>query len=220
MTMTQYPVFHSVVNKIKASLEANNIRVSKFKTWEESRINAMGLEIWIDLSDSTRHLKAVCINFDWDRFRETRIARQLEGIGAHPLLRAPHLLESNVEPVIDIEVTWYFDQERCQPNWSPADDVNYRIDVAGQWMSEVSQRVNRLLESDDIITRWHLEIEGDEHGKFLTEINLISYFQYRLSDFDSLNSVHEYVEEKIRHLLYRINRVVRIADVSVKVSAA
>ncbi|MEX1062419.1 MAG: hypothetical protein WEC12_02345, partial [Balneolaceae bacterium] len=75
----QYPIFHSVVNKIKASLNKSKINVSKFKTWEETQINATGLEIWIDLVDSTDYLKAVSINFDWDRFRETRIAKQLEG---------------------------------------------------------------------------------------------------------------------------------------------
>lgn len=217
----QYPVFHSVVNKIKASLAESRIKVSKFRTWEEAQINATGLEIWIDLSDSTEHLKAVSINFDWDRFRETRIARQLEGTEKHPLLKASHLVESNVEPVIDIEVTWYFDQNSCQPALTKAgENGNYRINVASRWMSEASKRVNEMLFSDDIITRWHIEIEGDEKGKYLTEINLISYFQYALSDLESLNNVHEYVERKVHHLLYKINRVVRIADSSVKVTAA
>jgi len=217
----QYPIFHSVVNKIKASLSRSNINVSKFRTWEETQINATGLEIWIDLSGSTRHLKSVSINFDWDRFRETRIARQLEGTEKHPLLQEAHLVTSNVEPVIDIEVIWYFNQETCQPSASHSNgEVNYRINVASQWMSEASRRINELLLSDDIITRWHIEIEGDENGKYLTAINLISYFQYRLSHLDSLNGVHEFIEQKVHHLLYKVNRVIRIADSSVEVSAA
>lgn len=217
----QYPIFHSMVNKIRASLSKSNINVSKFRTWEETQINATGLEIWIDLSDSTEHLKSVSINFDWDRFRETRIAQQLEGTEKHPLLRAPHLVETNVEPVIDIEIIWYFDENKCQPlNTNGSNDGNYRINVASRWMSEASKKVNELLLSDNIITRWHIEIEGDENGKYLTAINLISYFQYPLSDLGSLNNVHKFVERKIHHLLYKINRVVRIADRSVHVTAA
>ncbi|MEX2572761.1 MAG: hypothetical protein WD317_00630 [Balneolaceae bacterium] len=210
------------MNKIKASLNKSKINVSKFKTWEETQINATGLEIWIDLVDSTDYLKAVSINFDWDRFRETRIAKQLEGTEKHPLLKAPHLVESNVEPVIDIEVVWYFNERKCQPSYtgSNADNSNYRINVASQWMSSASKQVNELLLSDEIITRWHIEMEGDENGKYLTAINLISYFQYTLSDLDSLNNVHAYVERKIHHLLYKINRVIRIADSSVEITAA
>lgn len=215
----QYPVFHSVVNKIESSLNKSKINVSKFRTWEETQINATGLEIWIDLSDSTEHLKAVSINFDWDRFRETKIAKQLQGTEKHPLLKAPHLVEANVEPVIDIEVVWYFDQDKCQPN-NTNNEGNYRINVASQWMADASKQVNELLLSDDIITRWHIEIEGDDKGKYLTAINLISYFQYTLSDLDSLNNVHKYVERKIHHLLYKINRVIRIVDNSVVVTAA
>lgn len=217
----QYPIFHSMVNKIRASLSKSKINVAKFRTWEETQINATGLEIWIDLSDSTENLKSVSINFDWDRFRETRIAQQLEGTEKHPLLKSPHLVETNVEPVIDIEIIWYFDENKCQPlNTNGSDDGNYRINVASRWMSEASKKVNELLLSDNIITRWHIEVEGDENGKYLTAINLISYFQYPLSDLGSLKNVHKFVERKIHHLLYKINRVVRIADRSVHVTAA
>lgn len=215
----QYPIFHSIVNKVQASLSKSKINVSKFRTWEETQINATGLEIWIDLTDSTRHLKAVSINIDWDRFRETTIAKQLQGTEKHPLLKAPHLVETNVDPVIDIEVVWYFDQDKCQPSTTNGDG-NYRINVASQWMAEASKQVNQLLVSDDIITRWHIEIEGDEKGKYLTAINLISYFQYPLSDLDCLKNVHKYMERKIHNLLYKINRVIRIADNSVMVDAA
>jgi len=215
----QYPIFHSIVNKVQASLSKSKINVSKFRTWEETQINATGLEIWIDLTDSTRHLKAVSINIDWDRFRETTIAKQLQGTEKHPLLKAPHLVETNVEPVIDIEVVWYFDQDKCQPD-NTNGDGNYRLNVASQWMSEASKQVNELLVTEDIITRWHIEIEGDEKGKYLTAINLISYFQYPLSDLDCLKNVHKYLERKIHNLLYKINRVVRIADNSVMVDAA
>lgn len=217
----QYPIFHSVVNKIKSSLNRSKITISRFKLWEETQINATGLEIWIDLSDSTEYLRGVSINFDWDRFRETRIAQQLDGTEKHPLLKSTHLLETKVEPVLDIEVVWYFDEERCQPDSDQSgENNNYRIDVASQWMEEASRQVNELLSSDEIITRWHIEIEGDEKGRYLTAINLISYFQYKLSDLHSLNGVHLYIEQRIRDLLFKINRVIRITDSTVNVPAA
>lgn len=216
----QYPIFHSVVNKIKSSLTRDHIPIEKFRLWEEPRINATGLEIWIDLRDSTRYLRAVSINFDWDRFRETRIASQLEGTEKHPLLKAPYLLETSVEPVIDIEVVWYFDATRCQPDTSDPNESEERISAASQWMGKVSQKVNALLREDEIITRWHIEVEGDEKGKRLTAIHLISYFQYPLSNLNSLNAVHRTIEQRIRDLLFRVNRVIRIADETVDVDAA
>ncbi|MEX2585141.1 MAG: hypothetical protein WD315_02030 [Balneolaceae bacterium] len=209
------------MNKIKSSLNRSKITISRFKLWEETQINATGLEIWIDLSDSTEYLRGVSINFDWDRFRETRIAQQLDGTEKHPLLKSTHLLETKVEPVLDIEVVWYFDEERCQPDSDQSgENNNYRIDVASRWMEEASRQVNELLSSDEIITRWHIEIEGDEKGRFLTAINLISYFQYKLSDLHSLNGVHLYIEQRIRDLLFKINRVIRITDSTVNVPAA
>ena len=41
-----------------------------------------------------------------------------------------------------------------------------------------------LLISDDIITRWHIEVDGDKDGKYLSAINLISYFQYSFTDLE------------------------------------
>ncbi|MEX0994276.1 MAG: hypothetical protein WD599_02035 [Balneolaceae bacterium] len=215
----QYPIFQSVVNIIKDSLNDKKVPVNKFKTWEESQINATGLEIWIDLSESTNHLEAISVNFDWDRFKETKLAQQLEGTEKHPLLKSPHLKEVSISPVIDIEVTWHFDVEKCQPQITNGDS-NYRINTASKWMSEASKKVNELLQSDNIITRWHLEIEGDEEGKVLTAIDLISYFQYSLEEMNSINNVHKFIERKFQHLLYKMKRVVSITDNSVEVSAA
>ncbi|MEX2600307.1 MAG: hypothetical protein WD355_01585 [Balneolaceae bacterium] len=208
-----------MVNKIKASLDRRNIKVTKFRFWEETRINATGLEIEIDLSGSTRHLDSITFNFDWDRFKETRLAQQLEGTEKHPLLKSPHLTDVEIDPVIDIEVIWYFDVDKCQPKTTNGDS-NYRINAASSWMSDTSREVNELLRKDDIITRWHIEIEGDEYGKYLTSINLISYFQLSLSEFESINNVHRYLERRIHNLLYKVNRVVRLADETVALPAA
>lgn len=215
----EYPIFQSIVNKIHGSLLKRNINVTKFKTWEESKINATGLEISIDLIQSTTHLKSLSINFDWDRFREASLARQLKGTDTHPILQSEPFSESKVKPVIDIEVTWYFREDRCQPAGTD-DDANFRIQKAGEWMKEASDEVNELLISDDIITRWHLEVDGDRNGKYLSAINLISYFQYSFTELTSLKEVHKFVDRKLTHLLYKAKRVVQIADQTVQVHAA
>lgn len=215
----QYPIFQSVVNKINSSLTKRNINVVKFKTWEENRINAAGLEILIDLANSTNHLSQLSINFDWDRFREAALASQLNGTNNHPMLKAKHLAQSNVAPSIDVELVWYFDEKKCQPN-NTNGDVNYRIQAASDWMDQASKKVNELLITDDIITRWHLEIDGDAYGKYLTAINLISYFQYSMADVKSLKEVQRLVERKLTHLLFKANRIIKIVDQIVVIPAA
>jgi hypothetical protein len=216
----QYPIFQSVVNKINSSLTKRNINVIKFKTWEEAKINAAGLEIVIDLHDSTDHLKQLNINFDWDRFREAALANQLNGTDKHPMLKQKHLTEVNIKPSIDVEMVWHFDEKKSQPQSGSNGDVNYRIQMASEWMDRVSKEVNEFLISDDIITRWHIEIDGDAEGRYLTAINLLSYFQFTMEDLESLNEVHNYVERKLTHLLYKANRIIKIADQNVAVAAA
>lgn len=215
----QYPIFQSVVNKINSSLDNRKINVVKFKTWEEAKINAAGLEILIDLKDSTNHLTDLSINFDWDSFREAALANQLSGTNDHPLLKADHLTKSSINPAIDIEMVWNFDVKKCQPD-STNGHENYRIQMAGEWMDRVSKQVNELLISDDIITRWHLAIDGDETGKYLTAINLLSYFQFPVGNLKTLNEVHDFVGRKLTHLLYKANKIIKIADNSVMIHAA
>lgn len=215
----QYPIFQSVVHKINGSLTKRNIKVVKFKTWEESKINAAGLEIEIDLKDATDHLRMLSINFDWDRFREAALANQMDGTDDHPMLKAKHLTEANVAPAIDIELVWHFDEANCQPE-STNGDANYRIQMASEWMDRVSKKVNDFLIPDDIITRWHLEIDGDVSGKYLTAINLVSYFQFSMAGLKSLCEVHEFVTRKLNHLLYKANRIIKISDNSIATTAA
>jgi len=208
----QYPIFQSVANKINGSLNEKNINISKFKTWEETKINATGLEILIDLNGSSHYLDSLSLNMDWDKFREAELASQLSGTDGHPLLKLKKKMdEIHLEPNIDIEVTWYFNIKKSQPSYTNG-DANYRIEAASQWMEKLSKKVNELLTSDEIITRWHIEVDGDEKGRYLTAINLISYFQYSLSDLNSLNQVHEFIDRKLMHLLYIANRIIRIAD--------
>lgn len=214
----QYPIFQSIINKIESSLNDREINVRNFKTWEESKINATGLEILIDLKESTKNLDSLSINFDWDRFREAALARQLDGTDKHPVLKSEHFTESNILPVIDIEMSWNFQVDNCQPQ--EASEANYRINVASEWMEIASRDVNELLSGEEIITRWHIEIDGDDRGKFLTAINLISYFQFSFAGLNSLPDVQEFTERRLIYLLYRAKRIIEIVDNRVNVSAA
>lgn len=215
----QYPIFQSIVNKINETLIKRNINVSKFTMWEETKINAKGLEIIIDLHKSTNHLRSLAINFDWDRFREAAMAKQMNGTSKHPMLKSETFADSKITPFIDVELTWKFKVENCQPTESTG-ETNYRIDVAKSWMESANKKVHQLLASDDIITRWHIEVDGDQKGKYLTDISLISYFQYSMDGMHSLQDVHKFVSRKLTHLLYRSKRVIDIVDNSVQVTAA
>lgn len=207
----KYPIFNSVINRIESELNQRNIKIKTFKTWDDNRINATGLEINIDLTDVSDYIKEMTINFDWDRFRETVLAQQLDGMEAHPFLQEKHLTSTKVSPIIDIELIWIFDQERSQ-SMVPETSGDRRMEAASKWMENVSKEVNELLLSDDIITRWHIEVEGDDYGKYLSAINLLSYFQYSLDNLESLNEVHQFVSHKLQHLLYKANKVIQKSD--------
>lgn len=214
-----YPIFNSVVNRIESDLHERDITVNSFRTWNEDRINATGLEIEIDLNKKTDFLKALSINFDWDRFRETVLAKQLEGMEEHPFLQEENNVTSSISPVIDIEVTWLFDEKAPHPQLA-AKNGNHRLSAASDWMEEISKEVNELLANDDIITRWHIEVEGTDSSKYLSAVNLISYFQYQLTGLSSLNDVHDFVLKRLQELLVKSSRVLKIADHTLQSQAA
>lgn len=207
----KYPIFNSVTNQIQTNLNKRDITINSFRTWHEDRINATGLEIEIDLRSKTNFIKGLSINFDWDRFRETVLAKQLEGMEEHPFLQDEDSNSTSISPVIDIEVSWLFDEKAPHPNMA-APNGNHHLDAASQWMEQISQKVNQLLADDDIITRWHLEVEGSNSHQHLSTVNLISYFQYALTDLKSLNSVHKFIGHRVGELLIKSNRVINIAD--------
>lgn len=206
-----YPIFSSIVHTIDTRLEKLGIKAEKFSTWENNKINATGLELEISLSKLSQFMKSLSINFDWDSFRESALARRLEGMESHPFLKIEKLNESEVPPSIDIEMTWLFDIEKCQPEL-PGESGNYRIEKASQWMESISKRVNEILKDENIITRWHIEIEGDQNGRYLSAINLISYFQYQFETPKSVNDVKQLVEKALQELLLKAKRVIYLSD--------
>ena len=214
-----YPIFNSVINRIESDLRERNISIKTFRTWNEDRINATGLEIEIDLHKRSNFLKALSINFDWDRFRETVLAQQLEGMEEHPFLHEDNMVSTTISPVIDIEVTWLFDEKAPHPQLA-AHNGNHQLESASQWMEEISKEVNELLADDDIITRWHIEVEGTDSTKYLSAVNLISYFQYTLTELKSLNDVHAFVIRRLQELLVKSNKVLNIAEQTLQDQAA
>lgn len=214
-----YPIFNSVVNCIEQELAEREVKIKTFKTWNEDRINATGLEILLDLSGQSHYLETLSINFDWDRFRETVLARQLEGMEEHPFLQEDNVVSTSIAPVIDIEITWMFNEEKSQPRVASQSETR-RLESAGEWMEEISRDVNRLMDEDNIITRWHVEVMGDGNDKYLSAINLLSYYQYTLSDMESLNDVHRFVSRRMRSLLAKSRKVIQIVDNTLEAVAA
>ncbi|MFD2533352.1 hypothetical protein [Gracilimonas halophila] len=202
-----YPIFNSIVNTVEAQLGKRGIKTNKFRTWEDNKIHATGLELIINMDNASPYMESLSINFDWDSFRETTMAKELEGMDSHPFLKIETLTKSTVKPTIDVEMSWLFDIDTCQPQL-PGEAGNYRIEKASRWMESISKKVNDLLSDDDIITRWHIEIDGDENGRYLSAINLISYFQYELVTPKSLNEVQHLVGRKLHDLLLKANKVI------------
>jgi hypothetical protein len=207
----QYPIFNSITNTVDINLERRGISTELFKTWENSKINATGLELEINLSNISNYLRSLSINYDWDSFREASLAKKLIGMEDHPFLKIDKLKNTKITPTIDVEIAWFFDEELCQPI-NPDKNGNYRVENASLWMESVSKDVNELLAEDNIITRWHVEIEGDQNGKYLSAINLISYFQYEFDSPSSLNEVNQFVSRRLQDLLFKANKVINISD--------
>jgi len=106
---------------------------------------------------------------------------------------------------------WVFDIYTCQPQQFDKEG-NYRINQASRWMELISKKINETLRNENIITRWHLEIEGDDQGKYLSAINLISYFQYELGTAKNLNELKIYVSRQLNDLLLKSNRVIAMSE--------
>src|SRR5699024_3012509 len=172
-----YPIFNSFINQIENELESRNINIKTFKTWHEDRINATGLEIRTDVKSFDKTIKEIAINFDWDRFREMTLAAQLKGLDEHPMLQEENLSNINVVPKIDVEVSWIFDEQHehiALPNVTESE----RLQRARNWMKVINKQLNKLYGTKDIITRWHIELEGSGNKKYISVLSLISYFQY------------------------------------------
>jgi hypothetical protein len=212
----QYPIFNSFINRIKSDLTRKNIVADEFIVWTEETINAVGLEISIDLSKSSPYMRNVTINFDWDKFREVSLARQLDGMEKHPLLNGRNgLSPSELKPNMDVEVTWHLNEEYILEG-NQVESTNWRLEMASQWMDAMNRRINEVLPADYIISRWHVEIDGDIEGRYVSAMSLISYFQFTLDKQNVLNDILDFISKRLQLILVRSNRVVQIAALAAK----
>lgn len=216
----KYPIFNTFINRIKSDLNKKNIEPSEFHVWNDETINATGLEIKIDLSDISEHVQDVTINFDWDKFREINCARQLPGMEKHPLLTTTLTTDhSSVLPGMDVEVTWNLRPDVVLRDYSNVTDID-RIERASVWMDSINKRIHDTLPADYIISRWHIEVDGDTIGRYLSTMSLISYFQFTLNQMTDLNQILDFVSKKLQLILVRSNRIIQIAESSLKSAAA
>ena len=216
----KYPIFNTFINRIKSDLNRKNIEPTEFHVWTDETINATGLEIKIDLSGLSNHVKDVTINFDWDKFREINCARQLPGMEKHPLLSANTTMEhSSVLPGMDVEVTWNLRPDVVLSDQTELADSD-RIERASVWMDTINKRIHDTLPADYIISRWHIEVDGDTVGRYLSTMSLISYFQFTLNQMTDLNQILDFISRKLQLILVRSNRIIQIAESSLKSVAA
>jgi len=216
----KYPIFNTFINRIKSDLNRKNIEPAEFHVWTDETLNATGLEIKIDLSGLSNHVKDVTINFDWDKFREINCARQLPGMEKHPLLSANTTTEhSSVLPGMDVEVTWNLRPDVVLSDQTEVADSD-RIERASVWMDTINKRIHDTLPADYIISRWHIEVDGDTVGRYLSTMSLISYFQFTLNQMTDLNQILDFISRKLQLILVRSNRIIQIAESSLKSVAA
>ncbi len=213
-----YPIFSAIVNQVETRLARRAINIDQFRVWNEDKINATGLEIGIDLNNRSNHVHRLVINLDWDKFREASLARQLTGMEKHPLLNDAIFNRDSVKPHLDVEIIWYFDEhvlyEKLKSNIG-----NRRMEAASQWMEYINSELKRELTEENLITRWHMEIEGDFDGRYVTDMSLISYMQYELDSFKSLNDIHAHLEKNIQVILQKTNVIIKIASRTLELAA-
>jgi len=216
----RYPIFNTFINRIKSDLNKKNIEPAEFHVWTDETINATGLEIKIDLSGLSDYVRDVTINFDWDKFRESNCARQLPGMEKHPLLSSNLSIEhSSVLPGMDVEVTWNLRPDVVMNDSRNTADSD-RIERASVWMDTINKRIHDTLPADYIISRWHIEVDGDTVGRYLSTMSLISYFQFTLDQMTDLNQILDFISRKLQLILIRSNRIIQIAESTLKSVAA
>jgi len=207
--MTEYPIFNSVVNRIEAELIKYNVNLKSFKTWTEGSINATGLEITAELP-SDEIIKSVVINFDWDKFREASLARAMDGMSKHPLLKDKHSKLAPVVPSLDIEISWQFN-EGIPFKISPSRLGLNRIKVASDWMDSINKKTNLVLPRDCNLSRWHVDIDGDFEGRFISQMTFITYLSIPLDTVTSLPGLHQRIDRNLQLLLKTTDRMLDLA---------
>jgi hypothetical protein len=201
----KYPIFNSFIKQLHTELQRRSIRADTFTQWDESILNATGLEIGFPVTELSKTVRGVVIHFDWDLFREAALAKRLPGMTKHPLAGDTKTAVAPVEASLDVEVTWRFDCE-------PFKRHNDRVERSSAWMETFNRLLKQTYPHDDAITRWHVEIEGDAQGRYLSVMSLITYITVRFDSVHDLNDVHRIITRTLQRILIRTNRILQLAD--------
>ena len=215
----KYPIFNSIITVIETELASRGITPERFKVWQDGTLHATGLELALKLQDDDSGVREITINFDWDTFREAKLARLLEGMSQHPLLQRKKLLESKAALTLDIETAWHFEESQVlpaaqSPNLRKVAAVaeDRRTAYASAWIQALNAEITRSLPQENVISRWHLEMEGDLHGKYVSNMSLLAYHQFPLHAMQQLSDVHGQVRLNLQKVLSRVLRVLRLAS--------
>ncbi len=205
-----YPIFDSIIKNIENEIARKGIKPTKFRVWKESTIHAIGLELALEINGHNSGVREITINFDWDSFREVKLAQQMQGMKKHPLLKQKQLLENRLSPTLDIETAWHFDVEQII-NLPVNGNADARINYASEWMNALNKELARISPGERTINRWHVDIEGDKYGKYVSSMSLLTYQEYPLDNIHHLNDIHSTVNEKLKQILSRSLRILELA---------
>lgn len=208
----KYPIFNSIISTIESELRKRDLKTSKFNVWKDNTIKATGLELALSLKNHGSGIREITINFDWDTFREAKLAAALEGLEQHPLLKRGNLQQNAAKLSMDIETAWHFDEHQIMKSAPPAGHEDARLEYASEWISALNKELSMCLPQDNVISRWHMEIEGDFHGKYVSDMCLLAYHEFSLSELTQLAKVHARVRVNLQKILSRVLRVLQLAD--------
>jgi hypothetical protein len=214
MSKLDVPIFDSISHFVRRELELRHVHISGYKRWEEPVIRAAGFEVTVDIAQFSETVQEMVINWDWDIFREALLARQLEGMSLHPLRKDTSLVKFDLEPSIDIEISWHL-SPKLLGHFNKASIAQNSIDHARNWMDVVNNELKTILKGHDLINRWHVELEGSASGRIVSTMSLITYLQYSFVDLTQLEQIQRYISRKLQSLLVlntKILRAINLAD--------
>jgi hypothetical protein len=87
-----------------------------------------------------------------------------------------------------------------------------RVEASSAWMEAFTRRLQTTYPHDDAITRWHIELEGDENGRYLGVMSLITYLTVHFEHVKDLNELHRVSTRALQRILIRTNRILQMAD--------
>lgn len=194
-----YPIFESIVKHIEIELSNRSIVVDSLSAWERPDINAKGIELIVHLESYSEYMKNMSINLDWDKFREAKLAGSLKGMESHPFLKEEYKNMDNVRSVMDVEVVWNLNPDVIL-GLSNSITATSRLDWASEWMDNINKRFNFLLKKDNVITRWHVEFEGDLKGRYVSNMSLITYYQLSFTECNTVFDVNNIVLSRLKEI--------------------